>query len=148
MKKRHINKLEFLGALQIEYLQAKFRHSINHSPKQKKFFAFVMNCKRDKIEDLAKDLGVSSIFEEQSEMKRLSTATFPDEMRNEFKFFLSEEEKKLYYSKGAPVSVKTESGRKLGKLIEAKFEIQVALIKIRGEKEPKNLPFSMFFRLI
>lgn len=148
MKSRHINILEYLDILQIEYYQAEFRRSIHHSPKNKAFWKKVMDGKREKIIDISKRSELDNIFGSDLEATEYRNRVFPSTKSIGFKFELSEDEIKLYYTINSPVKVEVEPGKFItGKIVEVYFDNSLASIRVRGRSEPTKHLFSKFFRV-
>lgn len=148
MKSRHLNILDYLDRLQIEYYQADFRRSIHHSPKNKSYWKRVMDGKKEKIIDISKRSDLSNIFSDPTETAEYRSRVFPSTKSIAFKFELSEEEFKLYYAPGSPVKVEVESGRFLtGKIEEVFFENSLASIRLRGKPTASKHLLSKFFRV-
>jgi len=148
MKSRHLNILDFLDRLQIEYYQADFRRSIHHSPKNKAYWKRVMDGKREKIIDISRRSDLSNIFDDSNEAADYRSRVFPSAKSIAFKFELSEEEVKLYYAPGSPVKVEVEPGKFLtGKIVEVYFDNALASVRLRGRSEASKHLFSKFFRV-
>lgn len=148
MKSRHLNILDFLDRLQIEYLQAEFRRSIHHSPKQKAYWKRVMDAKRVKIEDISSRSALDNIFNSPMVLQEYREQVFPNPKSSAFKFELKVAEQRLYYSVGAPVKVEVEHGEwKTGKIEEVDFDNGLASVRIRGSKMPSKHLFSKIIRV-
>ena len=148
MKSRHINILDFLEQLQLEYFQADFRRSIHHSPKNKAFWKRVMEWKKEKILDVSSKSDLENIFNNEREADEYRKRVFPYAKSIAIKFELSDEEVKLYYAVGSPVKVEVDEGKFLsGKIEQVFFENNLALIRIKGRSEPSKHLFSKFFRV-
>lgn len=148
MKSRHINILEFLEQLQLEYYQADFRRSIHHSPKNKAYWKRVMEGKREKILNVSSRSDLDNIFNNEAEAAEFRARIFPSAKHIAIKFELTPEEIKLYYAPGSPVKVEVEAGKFVsGKIEEVYFDNTLALIRIKGRYEPSKHLFSKFFRV-
>lgn len=148
MKSRHINILEYLDRLQIEYYQADFKRALHHSPKNKAFWRKVMAWKKEKILDVCSKSGIDNIFNNEDEAAEYRLKVFPDAKSIAIKFELKPDELKLYYSVGAPVKVEVEEGKfSTGKIEEVLFDSNLAVIRLRGRKEVSKHLFSKFFRV-
>ena len=148
MKSRHLNVIEFLEQLQIEYLQAEFKRAIHHSVKQKKFYKRVMDGKRTKIEDLSTKSNLQNIFNSFETLQEFRKLVYPNPNAIGISFKLTPEEFELYFSVGSPVKVEVEKGRFLtGKIEEVFFDKSLASVRLRGSKQPSKHLFSKIIRV-
>jgi len=148
MKSRHLNILDFLDRLQIEYLQADFRRAIHHSPKQKAYWKRVMDAKRAKIEDISSRSALDTIFNSAMVLQEYREQVFPNPKSSAFKFELKVEEQRLYYSVDAPVKVEVAQGEwKTGKIEEVDFDNSLASVRVRGSKTSSKHLFSKIIRV-
>lgn len=149
MKSRNLSPSEFLEVLQVEYLQAEFRRSIHHSPKQKKYWGKVMVGKKLKILDICSKGQLQNIFNESFLLQEFRDLVYPNLKSNYFKFPLSAEEVDLYYSEGAEVRVEVSLDVwRPGKMMSVNLEKSTALVLVKGSKTPKNYMFSKIIRVL
>jgi hypothetical protein len=148
MKSRHLNILDFLDKLQVEYYQADFRRSIHHSPKNKAYWKRVMEGKREKILDISKRSELANIFNDSTEADEYRSRVFPSTKSIGIKFELTTEEAELYYAPGSPVKVEVEAGKFItGKIEQVYFDNALASVRLRGRSEATKHLFSKFFRV-
>ena len=64
-KTRDISKVNFFETLQREYVCANFRRQIYYKPNDKDYWRKICDFKKEKIESLAYELGIPSIFDNE-----------------------------------------------------------------------------------
>lgn len=77
-KTRDISKVSFFETLQKEYVCANFRRQIYYKPNDKDYWRKICDFKKEKIDSLAIELGIKSIFQ-NDEMLSLYINNFKNE---------------------------------------------------------------------
>jgi hypothetical protein len=157
-KSRNIPLIDFLEALQIEYIVAEIRSKIYYKPKDKSYWKDrVMTGKKDKITHITvNNPSMDNIFNSTDERDRvrgkiikkfgLPNFHYKDDFQR-----LELEHKDFYafFSKGAEIIVKTsETETEKGVIVRAAPDRQLVTVKLRGEAENKVVHINNISRLL
>ena len=97
-KNRNLSVAEYFLIIQKEYLIAEFRKKIYFSKNDKIYYQRVMDCKRNKINDIAKRNRLDSIFNNSEKMEEMRAELF--DKLGKPKFEMSPTDIENYYASG------------------------------------------------
>jgi hypothetical protein len=144
-KSKDLSITSYLDVLQKEYLVAEIRHKIYPKISDKSYWERVMEGKRQKVEDICFRNRISSIFDNDSEKKRLYLEIYNETGLPNFVY--KDEEQRIgssdfpgleetdivnYYSVDSEVRVDYGGKRLFGKITEFDFKQNIVFVKIDG----------------
>ena len=155
---RHIPVLQFLEALQIEFVVAELRAKTYKKPKDKTFWKDrVMVGKRTKINDISeRNPDAPTIFNSEKELERIKSCVFSEYGLPNYHY--RDEEQKLelqnkdfysYFCKNSDVAVRVSSMNKVvGTLLYVSADKQFATVKFRGDEEKSTVHIANVSRIL
>lgn len=147
-KTARLSRLEYLDALQTEYVVTELRKKIYPKKKDRDYLGRVLEGKKEKIQNICMKDGLPSIFTNdlvrESFYKSIyGEIGYPDfqykDAENKQEFY--EKDFHYYYWSGTDFKVKEVGMVKVGKLISIDRDHSLAHIKLKGD--PETRPFKM-----
>jgi hypothetical protein len=155
---RHIPVLQFLEALQVEYIVAELRSKTYRKPKDKTFWKDrVMVGKRTKISDISeRNPDAPTIFNSPKELERIKSCIFSEYGLPNYHYRDDEQKLELenkdfysYFCKDSDVVVRVSSmDKKVGTLLYVSSDKQFATVKLRDEEKKTTVHIANVSRVL
>jgi len=157
LKTRDQSLLEYLDALQAEYIQAELRRKIYPKPKDKKYWDKVLLHKEVKIRDIAGRNDLPCIFTDERVKKQYRSSIIRDTGIPNF-FYKNLEDRaefevkdfRYYFSCGSEVKVLVGNGRIAVGTISSNPQLgeRVVIVKLKGDAEPTPASIEHVTRIL
>ena len=138
-KTRHQPILEYLEALQLEYINAELRKKIYPIPKDRKFYKRTMDHKKKKIVDIATRNSMPTIFDDPAKKNEYYTRVYGEFGIPNFIYKNKDEIEEFrkwdlinYFSKNSDVRVRLEDGEVVVAKITDNKDVNDAFFKRDG----------------
>lgn len=147
MKTRHQSKVDYCITLQKEYFIHYLRARIYPDLKDKNYHKRVMEKKKEKALDIAKEFGMPTIFDDQDLYNEIRSQIIPAVGELNFEG-VTEKDNRHYFTQNVDVVFVDEGRRIVGKIIKSNHKQKVAQVKIRKSNVVKPCFYKALTRVL